>query len=235
MKHWLKEPLLYYECKWTCRGLKCASRDYFMCAIKCLWGNSSFQDLKVGCQVVAVTRYVFNKPNPEDKLNVDIVKRIIWIWQLTQKSPKKGCWLAANSIFSDVGDSCIFMHQKWRVFRTVPACSWSLSLKAGLMKLAGWPGNMNIMDWSRNNCLDFYTQQHCLEKRSPLIHMTGVAALAQWGQRHRGLRQKNAQGHQAEKVQPASTFAAMQIGLFCNVTTVFLLLVCDLVGHGSTT
>lgn len=32
---------------------------------------------------VAVTRYVFNKPHPEDKLNVDIVKRIIWIWQLT--------------------------------------------------------------------------------------------------------------------------------------------------------
>lgn len=34
-------------------------------------------------ETAAVTRYVFNKPHPEDKLNVDIVKRIIWIWQFT--------------------------------------------------------------------------------------------------------------------------------------------------------
>lgn len=58
---------------------------------------------------VAVTRYVFNKPNPEDKLNVDFEKDNL---NLAAYGTKKGCWLAADDVFSDVRNSCIFMHQK---------------------------------------------------------------------------------------------------------------------------
>lgn len=57
-----------------------------------------------------------------------------------------------------------------RFFKTVPACNRGLSLQAGLMKLAGISG-------TPHNSTTSWTEAE--KKLSPLIHLTGMAVLAQ--------------------------------------------------------
>lgn len=82
-------------------------------------------------KTAAVTRYVFSKPHPEDKLNVDIVKRIIWIWQFTAVKTE-----APAADFSQMSEISALFPTKNEKF-LVSTCNRGLSLKAALMKLAG--------------------------------------------------------------------------------------------------
>lgn len=93
---------------------------------------------------IAVTRYVFNKLNPEDVLNIDIVKRIIWIWQLTVLKKDSGVW---HLVFSDVRNSCILCTKK-----SFQSRSW---LQPGCVSQSRI--NELQLNWSRKNCLDYYT------------------------------------------------------------------------------
>lgn len=162
-------------------------------------------------KTAAVTRYVFNKPHPEDKLNVDIVKRIIWIWQFTAVKTE-----APAADFLRCQRFLLYSPPKIKSFL------YSSYLQQGSFSQNG----INEVSWITWNIMDWRRKHSTTKRKPPFIGQGWLGGANGWHCREIG-QKKPTEKLSDKEVRPMSIFATIYNPMSTDKPKVIMLFTCD--------